>query len=111
MEMAVLRAVCPQTLIRSRGHRGCEGDECGSPGLFVGWKKLDESSGMRGGTTAQCAGGKLRHSGCTQGQVGGPVHLFGEQYPGGVGTALPGRAAEPMATKIMLKTRQWLCCW
>lgn len=61
MEMAVLRAMCPLALIRGRRHRGCEGDECGSSGLFVEWKKLDDSSGMEGGTIAQCAGGKLRH--------------------------------------------------
>lgn len=61
MEMAVLRAMCPLALIRGRRHRGCEGDECGSSRLFVEWKKLDDSSGMEGGTIAQCAGGKLRH--------------------------------------------------
>lgn len=72
---------------------------------------MDVSSGTGGGTIAQCAGGKLRHSGCTQEQVAGHVQLFREQCPGGVGTALPGRAAELMATKIMLKICQWLCCW
>lgn len=37
LEMAVLRAMCPQAVIRGRGHRGCEGDECGSQMTAVGW--------------------------------------------------------------------------
>lgn len=87
-----------------------KGMSVAAQGCLWGWKKFHDSPGMGGGTTEQGAGGKLRHGGYTQGQVGGPVRLFGEQCPGGAGTALPRRAAELMEAEIMLKIRQWLCC-
>lgn len=75
------------------GCRGPIGDTSGGPHAACG-----VAAAGRG--TARCVGRETEARG-----------LRGGQRPGGAGTALPGRAAEPMAVEITLKIRQALCCW